>query len=416
MGSDWDEYVFSEAVNINPKRNLEKGTVAPYIEMSSVLPDKRKPNEIKMKEYSYGGAKFKSEDTLLARITPCLENGKIALVPEISEEIGFGSTEFIVLSGKEGITDNLFVYYLARSYEVRDFAIKSMTGSSGRQRVPIDAFDHLVVKIPPLPDQQKIAEILGALDDKIELNYEMNKTLEEMAQAIFKNWFVDFEPFKDNLVYNEELGKEIPDGWEVVELEQICDINMGQSPPSSTYNESGEGLPFYQGVRDYGFRYVKPSIYCSSPKKIAEPEDILFSVRAPVGEINVAPEESCIGRGIASLRYKDGPNNFLLYLLKRIQKYWKNIYEGGGTVFGAVTKEDLKKFELVFPGSEIIENFNAIVKPLDDIIKINEYESNILANIRDLLLPKLLTGEIRVNADGKKEEKEKQLNEIVDNE
>ncbi|MEM5805252.1 MAG: restriction endonuclease subunit S [Candidatus Aenigmatarchaeota archaeon] len=212
MTSNWQELIFSEAVEINPPRLLKRDD-APFISIRFVEPNRRRPIQIAKRKYLGGGAKFKNGDTLLARITPCLEHGKTVFISDLGEnEVGFGSTEFIVFSGKKGITDNLFVYYLCRYNEVRDFAIKSMTGTSGRQRVQADAFNNLKIKIPPLAEQRKIAKILGSLDDKIELNYEMNKTLETIAQAIFKNWFVDFEPFKDQLVYNEELDKEIPKG------------------------------------------------------------------------------------------------------------------------------------------------------------------------------------------------------------
>jgi type I restriction enzyme S subunit len=189
---------------------------------------------------------------------------------------------------------------------------------------------------------------------------------------------------------------------------------MGQSPPSTTYNKDGKGLPFFQGIKDFGFRYPNPSVYCSAPRKIAEPGDVLFSVRAPIGELNIALERSCIGRGIAALRYNFGSNNFLFYLLKSTQRYWKRVYEGRGTVFGCVTKEHLKNFELVFPGRDVVERFNSIVWPLDEMIKKNEEESIILAKIRDTLLPRLLSGEIRVKVDMEEEfpRETKKLEEI----
>lgn len=413
ISSEWQKAIFSKAVEVNPTRPLKRGAYVPFVSMPSVEPNRRKSVKIIRKKYSGGGAKFKNGDTLLARITPCLEHGKTVFMSDLEEgEVGFGSTEFIVLSGKEGMTSNLFVYYLCRYDKVRDFAIKSMTGSSGRQRVQAEAFNHLKIKIPPLPEQRKIAEILSSLDDKIELNYEMNKTLETIAQAIFRRWFIDFEPFQDKLIHNEELDKEIPKGWEITKLKKICKINMGQSPPSTTYNEEEEGLPFFQGIRDFGFRYPKPSVYCNAPAKIAEPDDILFSVRAPIGKLNITLKKSCIGRGITALRYKFGSNSFLFYLFKTLQNYWKWIYESGGTVFGCVTKEDLETFELAFPRKEIVERFNSIVKPLDEIIKTNELESLILTQIHDTLLPSLLSGEMRVKVGDEFPKEIKRLREI----
>ncbi|MEA1893786.1 MAG: restriction endonuclease subunit S [Euryarchaeota archaeon] len=247
------------------------------------------------------GSRFQNGDTLLARITPCLENGKTAHVNFLEDgEIAHGSTEFIVLSGIEGMTDNLFVYYLTRSPEFRDFAIVRMEGSSGRQRVPAPTLKRFTFACPPLPEQRAIAHILGSLDDKIELNRRMNETLEAMAQAIFKSWLVDFDPvraktegrdtglpkeiadlFPDSFE-ESELGA-MPEGWKQSTIRDEFDITMGQSPPGSTYNETGAGLPFFQWQRDFGFRYPANRVYCTAPKRIAEHSDILVSVRAPGG-------------------------------------------------------------------------------------------------------------------------------------
>ena len=321
--------------------------------------------------------------------------GTVGEIRVLGEPMAFNQTCYGLIP-KNKSTDSDFLYYALKNAINK---MKALSYGTVFETITTRTFDELTILIPPLPEQKKIAEILSSLDDKIELNYEMNKTLEAIAQAIFKHWFIDFGPFKDQLVYNEELGKEIPEGWEVVKLGEICKINMGQSPPSITYNKDRKGLPFFQGIKEFGFRYPNPSVYCSAPRKIAEPGDILFSVRAPIGELNVALERSCIGRGIAALRYKFGSNNFLFYLFKSTQKYWKRVYEGRGTVFGCVTKEHLNNFELVFPGKDIVNKFNSIVEPFDEMIKKNEEESIILAQIRDTLLPKLLSGEIRVKAD-----------------
>ena len=149
------------------------------------------------REYSSGGARFQDGDTLMARITPCLENRKIARYRSTNgSDDAYGSTEFIVIRGRAEVTDNRFAYYLTQSPAVRNYAINQMTGTSGRQRVPTSALDHIDVLIPPLSEQRRIAHILGTLDEKIEMNRRMNATLEEMARALFKSWFVDFEPVR----------------------------------------------------------------------------------------------------------------------------------------------------------------------------------------------------------------------------
>ncbi len=249
MGSEWKEVIFSEVIEINPNRELRKGQEYPFIDMQSVEPYTRKVSNIKFRKYNGSGSKFKNGDTLFARITPCLENGKTAYVKELkSGEKGFGSTEFLVFSGKEGVTDNLFVYYLSRSQEIREYAVKNMIGTSGRQRVDKSCFNELKINLPSLPEQQKIAAILSAFDDKIELNNEMNKTLEEIAQAIFKHWFIDFEfPNENGEPYKSSGGefvdselRPIPKGWKVAKLREILDNICDSVRPGKGI----EGLPY----------------------------------------------------------------------------------------------------------------------------------------------------------------------------
>ena len=189
------ELSFSQAVQVNPATLLKRGENYPFVDMAAVNPDSRSAYQSEIRPFKGSGSRFQHGDTLMARITPCLENGKIARysAPEGTKE-GHGSTEFIVIRGRDGVTDNDFAYYLTQWEEVRNYAIGQMTGTSGRQRVPAESLNHLVVPIPPLEEQKAIAHVLGTLDDKIELNRRMNRTLEEMARAIFQDLFVDFGP------------------------------------------------------------------------------------------------------------------------------------------------------------------------------------------------------------------------------
>lgn len=201
MGSDWALISFCDSVLINPTVRLKKGFEYPFVDMKSILTGSRDVNVTQIKPFNGGGSRFLPKDTLMARITPCLENGKIArYMPDREDGPAFGSTEFIVIRGKDGVTDNLFAYYLTSWLELREFAISQMTGSSGRQRVPVDSLAGFKFRLPPLPEQRAIAHILGSLDDKIELNRQMNETLEAMAQALFKSWFNDFDPVIDNIL------------------------------------------------------------------------------------------------------------------------------------------------------------------------------------------------------------------------
>ena len=230
---EWKEYKLQEIVDINPTESLKKGTVTKKIGMDILQPYTRAIPSYTLEPFS-GGTKFRNGDTIMARITPCLENGKTAMVNILDkDEIGFGSTEYIVFRAKEGITDPFFIYYLVTSSEIREPAIKSMVGSSGRQRVQTDVVANLSIKLPSLSTQQKIAAILSSLDDKIELNNKINENLEQQAQALFKSWFIDFEPFD---------GK-MPDGWKMGKLSEIADYLNGLAMQKFRPDENEESLP-----------------------------------------------------------------------------------------------------------------------------------------------------------------------------
>jgi len=296
--------------------------------------------------------------------------------------------------------DTRFVYYLLKS-----LPLQQMNSDSAVPGLNRDTAHNLRIKVPPLNEQKRIAHILGTLDDKIELNQRMNETLEAMARALFKAWFVDFEPvkakmngepyplpdeimhlFPDELV-ESELGP-IPKGWRVGKLGDEFDITMGQSPPGSTYNEYGEGLPFYQGNRDFGFRFPKRRVYCTDPKRVAEPGDTLISVRAPIGDINWVNEKCSIGRGVASIRHKSNYKSFTYYLQLNKRKSLKT-FEGEGTVFGSINKKSLSDLKIAFPPNEIIKYCDNVLSKIDKIIEImyqqqelsNRLFSNLLNNI-----------------------------------
>jgi type I restriction enzyme, S subunit len=263
-----------------------------------------------------------------------------------------------------------------------------------------------------LKEREVIAHILGTLDDKIELNRKTNETLEAMAKALFKSWFVDFDPvrakaegrptglpaeisdlFPDSFE-DSKLG-EIPSGWRVGCLSDCCEITMGQSPPGDTYNEDGDGLPFYQGKTDFGFRFPGRRVYCSSPTRQASIGSTLISVRAPVGSANIAREVCSIGRGIAALKSRQSADSFIYYLIGTLQGVFES-YNSEGTVFGAINGKDLASIQVVAPSTEAIAAFNSQCLPMDESIQSNTLETEHLTTIRDTLLPKLISGEIRI--------------------
>ncbi|MDE6834926.1 MAG: restriction endonuclease subunit S, partial [Ruminococcus sp.] len=351
------------------------GTMVKKVSMDMIQPFCRDISAFEMKEFS-GGTKFRNGDTLMARITPCLENGKTVKVNILyNNEIGFGSTEYIVFRAIDGITDADFIYYLICSPIVRKPAIKSMVGSSGRQRVQTDVLKNLEIRLPDLKTQCKIGSLLKSLDDKIELNNRINKNLEEQEQAIFKNFF---SKFKQNGI-----------------LSDIADITMGQSPKGTSYNMTGAGIVFFQGRTDFGYRFPTVRMYTTEPKKMAETGDILMSVRAPVGDLNIAHQKCCIGRGLASIRSKNNHNSFLFYTLSNIKEQL-DIFNGQGTVFGAINRKSLKELIISVPPCELIEKFEMIVSPLDKVIRNNYNENQRLSALRDALLPELMSGKIKI--------------------
>lgn len=267
-------------------------------------------------------------------------------------------------------------------------------------------------KMPPLPEQRAISHILGTLDDKIELNRQMNETLEAMARALFKSWFVDYDPvrakaegrdpglpkhvadlFPDSFE-DSDLGK-IPKGWGVGCVDDEFDLTMGQSPPGETYNEVGEGLPFYQGRTDFGFRFPTRRVYCTAPTRLAKKGDTLISVRAPVGDINMATEDCAIGRGVAAARHKTGSRSYSYQFMRSQEKVFAH-FEAEGTVFGSIGKRDFHAISCVVPPRDLVMEFERLAAVVDNRIEATVQEILTLSTLRDTLLPKLISGELRI--------------------
>ncbi len=290
-------------------------------------------------------------------------------------------------------TDKVDPKFLFYSICKRDFA--SMNVGSAVPSMTVNILNDIQISYPKnISDQRRIASILSSLDRKIELNNKINADLEEMAQAIFKNWFVDFEPFKDGKFVDSELGM-IPEGWKVGTLGDIAEITMGQSPAGNSLNENREGMIFYQGSSDFGFRFPSIRVFTTEPKRLAVANSVLFSVRAPVGDINVAKEECCIGRGVASIKSKYGHDSYLFYTMKSLRKLFDS-FDGEGTVFGSINKKTLSAIQILLPSDGIVEQFNNIASSFDDRIRSLSDENSRLSLLRDTLLPRLMSGELEV--------------------
>ena len=391
---EWKEYKLSDFMEFNPKISLKKDVIARKITMDQLIPYSRDIYSWTYEPYS-GGAKFQNGDTIMARITPCLENGKHAYISLLDEnEIAFGSTEYIVMRGKKGVSDNKFVYYLTHYPSFKNSAIKSMVGSSGRQRAQVVVLENLTMPLPILSEQIRIADMLSEFDDIIAVNRRICENLEAQAQALFKHWFIDFAPFKNGKFVESELGM-IPEGWRVGRLGDVADITMGQSPAGSSYNEKGEGIFFYQGRTEFGFRYPSVRLYTTEPKRFAEPLSTLLSVRAPVGDINVATDKCCIGRGLASIKSNNNCHSYIFYLLQSMKRRF-DVYNGEGTVFGSINKDTLNGLKIIIPSNSILLGFEEIVEEMDKKILGCHQENLRLSALRDTLLPKLMSGQIKV--------------------
>ncbi len=271
-----------------------------------------------------------------------------------------------------------YLYYVLKSDFFQD-KLKGLGDRSAQAGFNKEDLSVIPVPVPSSDEQRTIAQVLGALDDKIELNRRMNATLEAMAQAVFKEWFVDGA--------KEE--------WDETTVGGEFDIVMGQSPPGDTYNEAGEGVPFFQGRTDFGFRFPTPRVYCSAPTRMAKQGDTLVSVRAPVGSVNMAEHDCAIGRGVAAIRHKSGARSYTYHRMHSLKPQFE-LFEAGGTVFGSMNKKDFHGIKIQQPSPDRIDAFEKLVGAFDDRVTNNEAETRTITALRDTLLPKLMRGEVRV--------------------
>ena len=354
---EWKEYRYTDLATIIGG-GTPKTSVPEY--WSGEIPWLSVKDFVSVTKYVYDTEKYISELGLLNSSTKLLEKndivisarGTVGAMAMIPYPMCFNQSCF-GLRGNN-IVDKNFLYYLTRTKvdELRKTAHGSVFDTITRE-----TFDNL----------------------------------EQQAQALFKSWFVNFEPFKNGQFVDSELGK-IPKGWKVGYLSEIADIIMGQSPNGSTYNENGEGIIFYQGRAEFGTRFPSIRLFTTNPTRIAPANSILISVRAPVGDINITHKECCIGRGLASAVSRTNKSAFLLYTLFSLKSDLDR-FNAEGTVFGSINRKTLESLKILIPTNDIISKFEAIVASMDQQILTLHLESGNLKILRDTLLPKLMSGE-----------------------
>ena len=302
------------------------------------------------------------------------------------------------------IIDIDYLYYFFKS-DLFQKTIKYNNIGAVQKALTIDFLKTVKITLPSLDNQRKLISILKSIDKKLKINSQINQELETMAKTLYDYWFVQFDfpdqngkPYKSSggkMVYNPELKREIPEGWGVEKLSKIANITMGQSPKGSSYNEVGEGLLFFQGSTDFGWRFPMARQYTTEPSRMAEEDDILLSVRAPVGTLNIADTRCCIGRGLAAINSKIGANSYIFNVMQDFKKLF-DLRNSVGTTFGSITKDDLYNLKIIYPPNDLLINFDQLVKLFDREIKNRSRQNQELTQLRDWLLPMLMNGQVKV--------------------
>ena len=371
----WQEYILDKAAIINPSESLQKGKLSKKVAMEVLQPFRKKIPYFSIEPY-HGGTKFRNGDVIVARITPSLENGKVAFVDILNEnEIGFGSTEYIVLREKEGISDKHFLYYFSISKIFREIAILSMTGTSGRQRVETDVVKKLSFLLPPLSEQKAIAEVLGSLDDMIDLLNRQNKTLEALAQTLFRKWFVE----------------DANSNWEEGVVDNIVTIEKGEKIGAGErgYLEIGD---IHTQTRDYNIRN-KEKLTTAGATQVPKNTLLISTVRPTRGAVTITKSDTNVSSAFAKIKLT---HNYIYCLLSTptFFKYLGNV--STGSTYPTCKVEDILSYTIRIPDDGTLNKFEKLVHPLFEKIQQNRSQVDIHEVLRGTLLPKLMNGKARV--------------------
>ena len=341
--------------------------------------------------------KFSQGDILVSNIRPYLKKIWFA-------DIEGGCSSDILAIKVDSTYDQKFVYY---SLFRDDFFSHMMKGSKGTKMPRGDKNQILEFTVPDfnIENQIQIAKVLSEIDNKIELNNKINSELESMAKLIYDYWFVQFDfpdenskPYKSSggkMIYNEELKREIPEGWRVKEIQELAFCIMGQSPKGKSYNQDGIGTPLINGPADYENGGLKAKTFTTEPTRLCKKDDMVLCIRATIGNLVYSEKEFCLGRGVAAVRPLSSElSEYVYYLLEREIEVFK--VRATGSIIKGITKEDLVSAKVPVPNSQKIKSFSNNIKPHFDKIRLNKNENKILTELRDWLLPMLMNGQVTV--------------------
>ena len=387
---EWKNYKLSDFMEFNPNETLTKGSIAKKVAMENLKPYNRDIFDYEYAPYN-GGVKFRNGDTIMARITPCLENGKTSKVNILEDnEIAFGSTEYIVFRKRDNISDENFIYYLVTSPKIREIAIKSMVGSSGRQRVQADVLANLELELPPLETQKKIAGVLSSLDDKIELNNKINQNLEQQAQAIFNTYISKYSNTKYKV---KDVISTANTGADAIQKAPIVGHDTGIR--CVRVGDLSNNRNFWQ----WGFTNVTDDIFEQYQLK---KDDIIVTRTATLGLNRLITENlnAVYNNGLIRLTV-DNDKIFPILLYRHFQtkdffNYISRI-ENETSVRPNMKINYLLDYEFLY--MKLTEQYKLvkILTPLFQTVEFNNVKNEKLTQLRDTLLPKLMSGEINVD-------------------
>lgn len=321
---------------------------------------------------------FQQDDILYSEIRP--KNKRFAYIDFCPTDYIASTKLMVIRANKTKVLPKYLYYFLKNDVTIAKLQMLAETRSGTFPQITFTELANLSIPVPPIADQETIIDILECIDNKIDCNRDINDNLQQQAQAIYEDMFIN--------------NPDVP--MTSGTLSDIAIVTMGQSPKSNSYNEQAIGEVFYQGRAEFGFRFPSRRLYTTEPKRIAETGDVLLSVRAPVGDLNVAYERCCIGRGLGAIHSKNGHSSYILYTMFSL-KPQLDVFNGEGTVFGSINRDSLAAIPVEIASPDRIEQFEALVRPMDDLIRSNYEEICRLETLRDSLLPKLMAGEIDVS-------------------